>query len=362
MSSLEAAERPGRTYQGVQILRFIASALVLIAHASIYTQERNDKSISIWHQGGYGVDIFFVISGFVMVMASDPHKRGGVRNAVQFLLKRLARIYPLYWIATAMNLIILIALPKVVLHSRFEVGEVFSWFLLVPTLNSDGRIEPLVGVGWTLYFEMAFYCLFSIFIALRIRPIFLLPILVAGGIYGLMLPAERAPGLVYFSPLLFEFGYGVIIGILARRGMMPVRGGALLIIIGFTTLLLSPARLGGIDIVMHGVSSALVVLGFVVLEPFWSRRLHPTLLVLGAASYAMYLFHPILGPAIPTVLSILHIKAGILSIIGVISVSVAVSLILHKVVEQPLLKKINFLIRSILPDRRNYDGNFDNRK
>lgn len=64
--STEANRQPFRTYQGVQILRFVASALVLVAHATIYTQERNDPAVSVWHQGGYGVDIFFVISGFVM--------------------------------------------------------------------------------------------------------------------------------------------------------------------------------------------------------------------------------------------------------------------------------------------------------
>ena len=280
-----------------------------------------------------------------MVMATDPQASGGARSAMSFLLKRLTRIYPLYWLATLINIAILLAMPKVVLHSSFEMNDIVRWFLLIPTENSDGRIEPLVGVGWTLYFEMAFYIIFSIIIFLKISPTYLIPFLFVFGLFGFYFPYERDPFLIYFSPLLFEFAYGVIIAWLAKQGRIPSRGGGVMIVVGMATLLLAPARLGNLDVVMHGISAAVIVLGFVALEPFWAKHDSRTLLFLGAASYAMYLFHPIFGPAVPVVLSVLKLKLGLFSIVAIVVGNIAAGALIHKFLEIPLLALLNGRIR-----------------
>lgn len=343
---------PFSRFDGIQVLRFVASAMVLVAHATIYVHERMNKAVPIWDHGGYGVDIFFVISGFVIVLAARSRQGVGWIDWQEFIVKRFVRIFPLYWFATLLNLAILLALPSVVLHSSFAWSEVAQWMLLIPTFNENGRIEPLVGVGWTLYFEMFFYLMFAAALFARKNPfIYLSPILIAIAAIGYFIPEKKYALLIYFNPLILDFVFGMGIARLAEKGLLPVKLGIPLAILGFILLLASTASLEYFHVVARCVFCAMIVAGFAASESFWRRVAGRNLLLLGAASYSLYLIHPIIGPAAPVVLVKIGVVNTPLAVAGSISASIFVAVLLHVYLERPILGFLNQRLRSTLAQR-----------
>jgi exopolysaccharide production protein ExoZ len=153
-------------FRGLQALRGIAAFLVVITHSGFYVSERLRPGFKYWTRGTSGVDLFFVLSGFVMIYSSvklfsDPN---GWRV---FAERRIVRIVPVYWLATTVKLVALLAGSSYILHSQLSVLKEIASYLFLPTRNLDGEIRPLLGVGWTLNFEMFFYALFTF--ALRLR-------------------------------------------------------------------------------------------------------------------------------------------------------------------------------------------------
>ena len=125
----------------IEILRFIAAFSVLLHH------------IPTLKIGVFGVDIFFIISGFVMMLSTKE----GNKN---FLLKRIVRVVPLYWIGTLIVFGITIFLPELLNNTTKDYLHLFKSLLFIPFNKNGVGHEPLLAVGWTLNFEMYFYLLF----------------------------------------------------------------------------------------------------------------------------------------------------------------------------------------------------------
>ena len=107
--------------------------------------------------GAAGVDLFFIISGFVMVYSSEP-LFGSSRGAIYFFCHRIIRIVPLYWIVTALALIL------ATMHGfggMYPLHMIVGSFLFIPMLRPEGVMQPLVAQGWTLNYEMFFYVIFA---------------------------------------------------------------------------------------------------------------------------------------------------------------------------------------------------------
>src|SRR5262245_21275262 len=147
-------ERSRRSLLSIQILRAAAALGVVLAHIF--------PSAVI---GTAGVDLFFVISGFIMVYASDRlfERRDAPRI---FFLRRLARIVPLYWAVTA----VLVAYPLLagvdLAAVSLSPGVILGSFLFFPVPRPDGSLLPVHFLGWTLDYEMFFYVVFAGFIVL----------------------------------------------------------------------------------------------------------------------------------------------------------------------------------------------------
>ena len=333
-----ALQRPFTRFDGVQLLRFLASAMVLVAHATIYTDERLGKGVPIWRVGGAGVDIFFVISGFVIVLASRGRGKDAWVGWQSFLARRGLRIFPMYWLATLVNLAIFFILPGAVLHSKLEIGDILQWFLLVPTYNSDGRIEPLIGVAWTLYFETFFYALFALSLYLRRSPFAVVaPILLVCAATSLLRRPGWPPIAVYLDPKVLEFLIGMLIAASKDRLTNHPNGGALTAAIG-VVLMLNFGAIGGLlEFVVRATASAMIVGGTVALESRLAGRVGKPLLFLGAASYAIYLIHPLVVPAVPMLLRKLGMVNATLSVVGCIAVGLVIPAIVYHWAEKPIL-------------------------
>lgn len=290
--------------------------------------------------GASGVDLFFVLSGFIIAHSSS-------RDPRYFLTHRLIRVVPAYWIATVIA--VLFALPNI------GMTEAFGWLIQsMLYLPGPGGRPVLIFVAWTLVYELGFYVLY--WLALRFgprhAPVISLALL---GILALV----HLPGLPGPWPLLLEFGLGIAVYLLTNRShvLRSVPGSAGLLIAGVgLVLLLTLPRVTGYDpddfqdigrVLTWGLPAGAIILGLVIAEHGGFVVRSKPVLLLGAASYAIYLLHPI---AIGQLLQIPpnQVPVSWLYLAGAVAVTVALSLVFHLWIEAPLLR----WMRSQLPDRR----------
>lgn len=300
-------------FEGVQALRGVAALLVVATHATFYASERLDPAFDVWNYGTIGVEIFFVISGFVMVISV----RGliGQPDAWRFfMMRRLVRIVPMYWLATSVKVAALLLAPAVVLHADLHLGRVLASYFFLPTRNPDGRAEPLLGVGWTLIFEMFFYVVFAAALALRAHVLYFVgAIMTACSLAFLWRPTSDWPIYTYYlDPIVLHFLVGMVIGYFALDRSWRRLAMGLAYCWGLYAAIVLLGPVGGWGIYRNGVLRMLVATMLVLAAVVFARacqRLPAVLSKLGDASYSLYLFHPILAPAIPVVM----LKLGIIS-------------------------------------------------
>ena len=144
----------------IQVLRALAATAVVCAHfqmdlGRLLNARDALPDLTLGHAG---VDLFFVISGFVMVYASEP-MFGRAGGSWQFMTRRLIRIVPVYWLASTLYLVMALAIP--VFEKSYSTASVVASYLFIPWPRLDGIMQPLVGQGWTLNYEMFFYAIFA---------------------------------------------------------------------------------------------------------------------------------------------------------------------------------------------------------
>lgn len=330
---------PSGVYEGLQALRFVAALLVLITHATFYTSTRLDPDVTVWNAGTVGVDLFFVISGFVMMITSATFigAEGGWRY---FAMRRIVRIVPMYWLATSLKIIMLLVLPGVALRSALEPRHVVFSYLFLPSVNEVGAVEPVLGVGWTLTYEMFFYAVFAIALLVRVNPLlFVGSVMIALTIWGQLDPADTSPWAIYLDPVVLYFVAGMVIATLAKRGARPLILGVLLTCLCLAAVLVV---MGSADWYRGSPFRFVVVVGVVVaavrFEP-WLRRVMPrSVLFLGDASYSIYLFHPLLAPMVPLALAIVGIQISWLSVVGAIAWALISTSLIYVLVEKKVIR------------------------
>lgn len=317
----------------LQVMRGVAANLVVLSHLSIveakYTNGQILPSFSFY--GIAGVDIFFVLSGFIMVVVAGK----GI-GASEYLWRRAARIYPPYWLVSLVVLAVSLAEPTWV-NSSIE-GPISLWrsFLLVP-----GSTPPLLAVGWTLVYEVYFYLVFSIFLALRVPILIgllgwafvLLMVKILAGDYADSLPLLR----VWTNPLTAEFMMGAVIGVLYDHKKM--HGAAWAGILGLVTLVASIAfvapaiklansvYLDAWRVVLFGTPAALIVYWLVALEQQVVKTPARLLVALGDWSYATYLTHVLVLSAIGRVIYTLAPSGAISSVVLIVVGFLTVNLV-----------------------------------
>lgn len=234
-------------------------------------------------------------------------------------------------------------LPAAVLHSAFDPGKIALSYLFLPSRNMDGNVEPTLGVGWTLIFEMMFYFVFAVALLLRVN-VFAL----TGTVLGLMAAGsllregtDWPAWAVYFDPIVLYFLIGMAIGKASQIPAAMRYAPYLASLLGlgyFAASLLIP----GFEFVAksnHPLIFMLVsciVLTVVWLEPFIKGRVPGVFLYLGAASYSLYLFHPLVAPLAPEILKRVGLSNSAVSVGMSILGALVVSLVIYRFVEKPL--------------------------
>jgi len=336
----------------VQALRYLAAVLVVITHACYYSAERyDDRTPQLAGMAGYGVWLFFAISGFVMVLVGDDLRRAPA-SWHTFARARIARVVPLYWLMTTIKILAVVLAGSLVVNSALDPRTVVASYAFLPSHDEAGAIHPLWGVGWTLMFEMAFYALMTLALAIRVDPLKLCaPVLIVAASASLFRPATGSPWWFYADHVTLYFLAGMIIarGWRARRPVLTV---SLLGAVAVLTGVLASVRAGRLDIEAAAVALTIsaVLMAAVWLEARAGRLVPRWMMIGGASSYALYLVHPLLAPAVPA--AIAAAGASWVPWLVVVTITVGAMLVMaplaHRFVEQPMNRAAR---RLLLPDR-----------
>jgi len=343
------------TFKNVQALRAIAVLLVILAHVHDFSDRLHASNVfeRLQPLGAWGVDLFFVISGFIMVVVHwDDFERPG--STKRFLIKRIARIFPLYWLVTLVLFTALHEVPGLTHHWVSASANVPLSLFLIPQEHGS----PLLFVGWTLIYEMYFYYIFSALLRLRRSFAFRALALWAVVVFALQfVPAiQNNPYTsVLFGNMVIEFILGAVVGatVMKRRYVRPYQPlvlGSLALAATFIFALHGglATNEGPFRFLTVGIPMAAIVYGAVILE-VKHRRVMTALQPLGDASYSTYLWHTIIFAALGRLL-VDHfsgkLPAPILFVL-VPALVVVISFLLYRIVEVPLSKWSRKIVRWI---------------
>jgi len=260
-------------FYGIQVLRGVAAFLVVVAHVGIALRYYGFVEIPISDFGASGVHIFFVISGFVMMVTTRSNWRDD-GSWYRFVVKRIKRIVPLYWILTTAKIVIAACLPAALRAKTITPSNAFLSYLFIPSYNAVHVVSPVISAGWTLCYEMCFYFLFAGVLLLRKNPLYYVSALLIFlfGI-GLLRHDNWGAQATLLSPFLLEFAFGMWIAeILVFSRYHPRRTALLgMLVVGTAGLVGIGTNVGAhqsLHILVCGVLAALITFSIVGLEDF----------------------------------------------------------------------------------------------
>lgn len=303
----------GDRLDSIQMLRAVAAIGVVFTHAitrlsttfpgatdhAFFTGAGGQLTV-----GDAGVDLFFVVSGFIMlhVHRGDFAQPGA---PLSFMIKRILRIVPIYWFLTTVAVAVLIFAPQ--LFTTHYKGVYLPWvvgsYLFLPIAPPEWNATPVVGVGWTLNYEMFFYAVFAGALVLPRRlglPAIFLGFGFLVGVGALCRPSVPLLSLVT-NWLLLDFLMGIAIAWwMSSRGKLSRTSIWALVAIGVAclaaTIVWPPPEEGPLRFLLWGIPAALIVFGMssvAIPEGLFGKLMS----VLGDASYSIYLFQFFALPA-----------------------------------------------------------------
>ena len=336
----------------IQILRGIAAILVIWVHA----QEIMGNA-HIPHElrqiGFGGVDLFFVISGFIIVHSTSRRDMA----PGYFFAKRLLRVAPLYYVFTSLVIVICIFFPSIFKSTAVDLASIYKSFLFIPFQKSADRIYPIYFLGWTLNYEMFFYALYAV--ALFFRPEHRVP-----GVVGLLLVLACAGRFIatpedygviayfYTRPVILDFVLGMTIAVCAFRTKADAAASGtpyfyFAFVLGclcfaFFGYLLPESRSSVAPptdtFLRFGLPAAIIVAAAVWLEKAGCKIGNTLMRRLGDASYSIYLAHYLaVGFLAAIIANVLHGDVTLtIAAIATMAAAVGFGVLTYQVVERPL--------------------------
>jgi len=329
-------------FYNLQYLRFFAAGMVVLHH-------QIGMSAQYWPQldgyqfltGAAGVDIFFVISGFIMVFISEKRES----SPLGFFQNRVTRVAPPYLAVTIIFGAALLLFPSLFHVSSFSLPHFLSSILFFPYRNPyDHEITPLYAPGWTLNYEFFFYSIFALAMAFNHKKRVLIVSLIFGFLVlvGFIFPTDVSAINFYTNTIVLEFVLGMAIGVATFSGvrLSAPQAGALLIIalVGFAFASLhTPVRTSDWRVFVWGLPAAALVAGAIHFEFAGKSRPVVWLKTLGDASYAIYITHFMLVGPFLQIFKLIGFNFSIIQMGNCFTLCIASGLLFHFWFEKPLI-------------------------
>lgn len=321
--------------KNIQILRAIAANFVVVSHLWAVEQQYGQWGIIPERSQilGCGVDLFFVISGFIMATIISRERSWKI-----FVWRRVIRIYPLYWVYTSLTILCFLSVHSLVLQQGHSL---WKSYLLIPD-----SLRPILGVGWTLVYEMYFYIILAICLACRLPIKWIMLFWVVA-----ILVAPNDNLWIVTNPLCLEFIMGMAIGFLIKANLLYLP--QIILISSVTVLLLVFIYFPNIaeqitlirTLLFGGIFSFMVYGAAAVRE----ARYCDWLVKIGDASYSIYLSHVLILAVISHVAARLPAH-GFIAEIGFLFASMGVinvfGLASYNFLEKPSLAYLRKVIKN----------------
>jgi exopolysaccharide production protein ExoZ len=344
------------------VLRNLHLLRALAALAVVYFHITSTAGLDLaWDIGSRGVDVFFVISGFIIAYI-------GSKQPGQFFVRRLIRIVPFYWAATLVVFTAATLLPRFFRSTDASIGHLAPSLLFFPHLSSSGEVQPTLILGWSLNFEMFFYVLFALALLLSTRraPILCAAAIVVVVAVGKLVGPVSTAFDFYARTTSLEFCYGIgayyLLAACERHKTMLAQSTALklalplALIAGVAAIVLfehvakdtTPRYLAG------GIPAFVIVVSALLLERIFGIASRSRLAwLLGEASYVIYLIHPyivfgVLRLAVPDAAH-LSVPMIVAIIAGLLALTSGIGIALHLLFEKPVM---TYLRAKLTPDAR----------
>lgn len=327
----------------LHLLRVIAALGVVYFHTTSVAGLKLD-----WDVGSRGVDVFFVISGFIIAYI-------GTSKPEQFFRRRLIRVVPFYWAATAFVFAMVSVAPALFRSTTSSVPHLIASLLFLPHESATGEMHPTLILGWSLNFEMFFYVLFALALGISRR---WSPMICVGWIVAFVIAihtfATGSPAMNFYArPIVLEFCFGI--GVFYLFNWCSARKARIAAVPGLKWLVLAILIASLVSIVafeeyredlprhlVAGIPSFFLVASALLLERIWGFATKNRLIyLLGEASYIVYLVHPYIifsvlrivvrnADALPTA-AIVALILGLLALVSVIAIAI------HVLFEKPVM-------------------------
>jgi len=271
--------------------------MVVAAHAGAHPL--SDAPAWAWVAGRLGVTLFFVISGFIMVIVSGSAGFDGWR----FIRARILRIVPIYWAVTLLTAAASILIPSVFHKTVFSISHLVGSLFFIPMLRpgNPGMIEPFVKLGWTLNYEIFFYvcfaalCFLSSYLRVLILFSFFAFLVIIGQYFQVDVPIAK----FYTSYDLTGFMGGIVLGLMWQRGLLPTGSRIFAVtaigifgLLFISLFIFSDTKVPRVDRQICIVAACILLLtAAICLENIGSLPKGRITELLGEASYSIYLMH-----------------------------------------------------------------------
>ncbi|MEQ1608516.1 MAG: acyltransferase [Hyphomonadaceae bacterium] len=325
---------------GISSLRAISCLLIAVYHI---TENLVANGRGEWFPFPQtpGIHLFLVISGFVLAYTARADD-----TPVRFILRRLARVVPLYWLLTALTIMLASWHSWLFPGADLSFSSIVSSFLFLPQRDLLGAIQPILFVGWTLNYIVLTYIMVAMATVApaRMRPFIAIGLLVAFMTLARLLP--EVPMRAFWSDWIqLEFIVGLAAGALmhdsrvaawiGRHSMWPITAvGGIGLVAG------SLSDLGGLPrILVCGLSSAVVVFSLAGQDIYRKALVDGLLPWVGRISYSIYLVHPLIVPLVGlAVIGHLgsHEAEVAVDIVVSLGLTIAAAYVCYRFVESPI--------------------------
>lgn len=307
----------------IQVIRFFGAVIIFAGHAKYWT------SSSV-----YAVELFSVISGYIIVYST--HAEDSKRD---FLIKRIIRILPLYWLFTFLMYVIIYIQPSLSVSSEAVPAYLIKSLFFIPFVNKGYNL-PILGVGWTLNYEMFFYLIF--YVAMRINHKYRALLTVVGSFLlvmtGLVFHPQNMIFSYYTNSFLLEFSMGILSFYLIKSLQPKLKGKYVQLICGsisclaFFWLVLAPHTNSIIPRCIHSGIPAFVCVCTALLA--WNDVKMPKLLVkCGDMTYSFYLIELFTAAFCTHIMKNMTFMVQTITILIVLAITLVCSYISYQMIE-----------------------------